>query len=95
MPSPGAMGGPGQEDWNVEAAREDREAGDVVLVLVGNENSVEPRWIFARNGHTPEEFAAGEARVNQNAGPRAGDDSAVAFGAGGEHCHAHHSLRIR
>ena len=48
-------------------ARTERPA--MCLVLVGDENSVEPRWIFARNGHTPEEFAAGEARVNQNAGP--------------------------
>ena len=92
---PGAVGGFGQEDRNVEPAREDGEPGDVVLVLVGDEDSVELRWIFPGDGHTLEEFAAGEAGVDQNAGARAGDDGAVAFGAGGEHCHAHHSVRIR
>ena len=35
------MGGFGEEDGDVEAAGEDGEAGDVVLVLVGDEDGVE------------------------------------------------------
>ncbi len=92
---PRAVGGFGQEDWNVEPAREDGEPGDVVLVLMGNENRIESRRIFASDGHTLEKFAAREAGVDQYARARAGDDGAIAFGAGGEHCHAHHSVRIR
>jgi len=92
---PGAMGGFGKEDRNIETAGEDRETGDVVLMLVGDQDRVEPRRVFTGNGHALEEFAAGEAGVDQNPGARAGDDGAVAFGSGGEHCHAHHWLRIR
>ncbi len=89
------MGGLGKEDRNLEAAGEDGEPGDVVLMLVGDEDGVELRGVFAGNRHALEEFAAGETRVNQNPGARAGDDGAVAFGPGGEHCHAHHWVRIR
>ena len=48
---PGAVGGLGEEDGDVEAAGEDGEAGDVVDVLVGDEDGVEGGGIFAGEGH--------------------------------------------
>jgi hypothetical protein len=89
------VGGFGKEDGDVEAASQNGETGDVVLVLVSDEDRVKCGGVFAGNQHALEQFAAGEPGVNQNARPGAGDDGAVAFGAGGEHCHAHHWVRIR
>ena len=47
---PGAMGGLGEEDGDAEAAGEDGEAGDVVLMLVGDEDGVELCGVFAGEG---------------------------------------------
>jgi hypothetical protein len=46
---------------------------------VGDEDGVELRGIFAGEGHALEEFAAGEAGVDEDAGAGGGDDCAVAF----------------
>ena len=86
---PGAVGGFSKEDGDAEAAGEDGEAGDVVDVLVGDEDGGELGGIFAGERHAAEEFAAGEAGIHQDAGAAAGYHGAVAFGAGGEHGHAH------
>ncbi len=80
---PGAVGGFGEEDGDVEAAGEDGEAGDVVDVLVGDEDGVEGRGVFSGDGHAAEELAAGEAGVDEDSGAGGGDDGAVAFGARG------------
>ena len=80
---PGAVGWLGEVDRDVEAAGEDAEAGDVVLVLVGDEDGVELRGIFAGYGHAFEEFAAGETSVDEDAGAGGRDDCAVALGPGG------------
>ena len=80
---PGAVGGFGEEDGDIEAAGEDGQAGDVIDVLVGDEDGVEGGGVFAGEGHAAEEFAAGEAGVDEDAGAGAGDDGAVAFGARG------------
>jgi hypothetical protein len=73
------VGGLGEEDGDAEAAGEDCEAGYVVLMLVGDEDGVELRGVFAGEGHALEEFAAGEAGVDEDAGAGGGDDCAVAF----------------
>ena len=86
---PGAVGGLGEEDGDAQAAGEDGEAGDVVLMLVGDEDGVEGGGVFAGEGHALEEFAAGEAGVDEQAGAGGGDDRGVALGAGGEDGHAH------
>ena len=85
----------GEEHRNVEPAGKHGEPRDVVLMLVRDEDGVELRGVFPGDGHALEQFAAGEAGVDQNPGAGAGDDGAIAFGSGGEHCHAHHWLRIR
>ena len=41
------------------------------------------------DGHALEQFAAGEAGVDEDAGVGGGDDRGVALGAGGEDGHAH------
>ena len=92
---PGPVGGLGQVDRDIEAAGEDGESGDVVDVLVGDEDGVEGCRVFSGQGHAAQQLAAGEAGVDQNAGAGGRDDGAVAFGAGGEHCHAHHWSTIR
>ena len=47
---PGAVGGFGEEDGDAEAAGEDGETGDVVLMLVGDEDGVECGWGLRRRG---------------------------------------------
>ena len=51
---PGAVGGLGEKDGDVEAASEDGEAGDVVDVLVGDEDGVEKGGVFADERHAAE-----------------------------------------
>ena len=41
------MGRLGEEDRNVEAASQNRKPGDVILVLVGDQDGIELRRIFA------------------------------------------------
>src|ERR1700676_3795918 len=58
-------------------------------MLVGDEDGVEGGGVFVGDGHALEEFAAGEAGVDEEAGVSGGDDRRVALGAGGENGHAH------
>ena len=51
---PGAVGGLGEIDGNAEAAGENCEAGDVVLMLVGDEDGVEGGGVFVGDGHALE-----------------------------------------
>ena len=44
--NPGAMGGLGEVDGDTQAAGQGGEAGDVVLVLVGDEDGVERGGVF-------------------------------------------------
>jgi hypothetical protein len=48
----------GEVDRNSEAARENAETGDVILMLVGDEDGVERSWIFSRERHAAAKFAA-------------------------------------
>jgi hypothetical protein len=89
------MRGLGEVDRNSEAAREDAEAGDVVLMLMSDKDCVECGWIFSGEEHASTKLAARETCINEDAGSRRRDDSAVSLGAGGEHSHAHHALTIR
>ena len=58
-------------------------------MLVGDEDGGELRGIFADQSEPAEELAAGEAGVDEDAGPIGADDRAVALGAGGENGHTH------
>jgi len=86
---PLAVGGLGEVDGDTQAAGEGGEAGDVVVMLVGDEDGVQGGGVFVGDGHALEEFTAGEAGVDEQAGVGGGDDRGVALGAGGEDGHAH------
>jgi hypothetical protein len=88
------VGGLGDVDRDAQAARERGQAGDVVLMFVGDEDGVERGGVLVGQGHALQQFAAGEAGIDQDAGLCGGDDRGVALGAGGENGHAH-SLKIR
>ena len=66
---PGAMCGLGEVNRDSEFAGEHTEAGDVILVFVGDEDGVERCRIFARERHALTEFAAGEAGIDKDARP--------------------------
>ena len=89
------MRGLGEVDRNSEAAREYAETGDVILMLMSDEDCVEGGWIFTREDHATAKLAAREAGVYEDAGSGRRDNRAVSLGAGGEHSHAHHALTIR
>ena len=88
------MGALGEVDRNAEFARSDGKAGDVVGVLVGDDDGVERGGIFVGEAHAAEEFAATEAGVDENAGVSAGDNRAVALGPRSQHREAHHEVSI-
>jgi hypothetical protein len=58
------VGGLSEEDGDAEAAGEDGESGDVIDVLVGDEDGVEGGGILSGESHAAEKFAAGEASVD-------------------------------
>src|SRR5271156_5278130 len=64
-------------------------------MLVGDKNRVEGARLFTRGLHALEEFSAGDARIDENPGARAGDNRAVAPGTAGQHSHTNHAVRIR
>ena len=70
----------GDVDRDAEFARGYAEAGNVIRVLVGDDDGVEGRGIFTGELHTAEEFAATEAGVDEDAGMAASHNCAVAFG---------------
>jgi hypothetical protein len=62
------VGGFGEVDGDVELSGEDAEAGDVVLVLVSDDDGVEGGRVFSGEVHASDEFAAGEPGVDQYTG---------------------------
>jgi len=91
---PGAVGAFCEVDRDAQFAGGDGQAGDVVRMLVGDDDGVEGFRVFSDQLHAAEELAAAEAGVDQDAGAAAGDNGRVAFGAGGENGEAHHPLSI-
>ena len=92
--NPRAVGAFGEVDRNAQFAGGDGEAGDVVGMLVGDDDGVEGGWVFAGFAHTAEEFAAAKAGVDEDSRIAAGDNGAVALGARRQYCEPHHELRI-
>ena len=90
---PGAVGRLGEEDRDAEAACENRQAGDVVLMLVSDEDCVEFCRILSGDGHAAEKLAAGETCVDKDAGAGGRDDGAIALRPRGQHCHTHHEFK--
>ncbi len=72
-----------KEDGNVKAAGQGRQARDMVLMLMRDEDGGQGSGIFVDGCHAPEEFAAGEAGVDEDAGAGGRDDSRIALGARG------------
>ena len=64
-------------------------------MFVGDDDGVQGLWLFAGQLHAPEQLAATEAAIDQDAGMAAGDNCAVAFGARSQHREAHHVLSIQ
>jgi len=97
---PGPMGRFCEVNGNSELACRNREAADMVLVLVSDQDSVESSGVFTCESHTAEEFAAAQACIDEDAGAStrptraAGNDGAVSFGAGGEDGEANHLSSI-
>ena len=71
---PGTVGRFGEVDGNLQAARQNGEAGDVVLMLVGDQDGVERAGVFAGKSHSLEQFAAREARIDEQTGFGGSDD---------------------
>ena len=84
--APGNGGGGQARKYTRECAVFGRwpEAGDVVGVLVGDENRGERLGVDARGVETLEGFFAGEARVDEETGPLRGDQGGVAGARGRE-----------
>jgi hypothetical protein len=93
--NPRTVGRLSEEDRDFEAASQDSKPCDVILMLVCDEDGVELTGIFSCDSHALQKFAARETCVHQNTSAGAGDNCAIAFGTGGEHCHTHHLVRIR
>src|SRR5262245_38380270 len=74
---PGVMGGLGHIDRDLQLAGEHGEAADVVLMLVSDEDAVEPAPVLTGACHALECLFAGESSVDEDAGARAGDHGAV------------------
>ena len=77
------MGGRGHEDGQAKLFGHDVQAGDVVGVLVGDEDGGERLGRDALGGEAAAGFAAGEAAVDEHARLRGCKDRAVASAAGG------------
>ncbi len=92
---PGAVRGLSKVHRDTQPAGRHGEAVHVVLVLVGDDDGVEGRGIFAGQLHAPEDLAATQARVDEDARAAAAKNRAVAPRPRRQHCEAHHKLRIQ
>lgn len=73
-------GGSGQErtiDWNIKFAGDGGDAGNVVGMLVGDEDGVEGFGIDGDGGEALEGFLAAQSGINEDAGAAGGDKSRV------------------
>jgi hypothetical protein len=80
-------GGRGQEravDRDVELAGDGGDAGDVIGVLVGDEDGVDGFGIDIDGGETLEGFLAAQSGVDQDSGAAGGDQGGVAGAGRGE-----------
>ena len=75
------MGGLGKVDRHTQLAGQYRDPLHVVLMFVGNQQSIDGRRILIRHLHAFEQLPAGEPRIHQDAGPAAGHQCAVPLGA--------------
>ncbi len=65
--------------------RETDETGDVIAMLVGDEDGVEATGLLTDGGEPPGEFLEAEAGVDEDAGPVGRDECAIAGAAAREH----------
>jgi len=61
---------------------------------VGDDDGVEGFRVFASQIHAPEELAAAQARVDENARASSGENRAIAPRPRRQHCETHHGLSI-
>ena len=67
----------GQEDGNPQGLGDDREAGDVVGVLVGDQDGVDAIEFLAQDRQAATELAAAEAGIDEQARAPGGDQGRV------------------
>src|SRR5438270_4097933 len=84
---------PSDVDRNLQSARQDSESGHMVLMLMRDNHRGELRRILARAQHAPQRFAAGDARVDEDAGARTGKYRSIAARSRSQHRHAHHRAK--
>jgi hypothetical protein len=89
------MGHLGEVDGYAQLARENGDSLHVILMLMRNENGIERVGILTRRAQTLQNLAAGETRIDQNAGATGGDDGAVSLRTARQHRHTHHWKSIR
>src|SRR5215471_5934954 len=75
----GLVGRSGDVDGNLQLARENANAGDVVRVFVGHQNGINGAVILTTKLQAAKHFTAGYAGIDQQAGAGTGDKSAVPF----------------
>ena len=83
------MGRLRKKNWDTQTPRQRSQAGDMVLVLMGNQNGVKLCRIFPGKTHPPQQLPAAQPRVHQNSRALARNHGRVTFGSGGENAHAH------
>ena len=72
-----------EENRDLESAREHSKPGNMVLMLVRNQDGGDLRRVFPHHGQSTQKFTAREARIHQNPRAAGGDDGAVALGTRG------------
>jgi hypothetical protein len=80
------MGGLRHEDREAEFLGHDVHSGNMVRVLMGDENGGNGIWSNALRGKTATGFATGKAAVYEHARLRRCYNRAVTPAAGGENC---------
>ena len=81
---------PGHVNRNFQLAGQHAQPGNVVRVLMANEDGGQRRRIFAAQAHAANGFASGKPGIHENASTAAGNKRAVAPAAAGEHSDANH-----
>ena len=74
-------------DRDFQLAGQDANAGDVVRVLMGNQDGINGAMILTTKLQAAKHFTAGDTGVDQQARAGAGDKGAVSFAPASQHRH--------
>jgi len=87
--------GAGHVNRNAKLLGEGAESGDVIGVLVRNDDGGKGMDAFANHLHAAKGFAGGESGIDQDASAGGGDQCAITAASTSQDRHRHHSRRIR